>query len=481
LEAAPDDAFTILSRPGMPRSHLIGSGPELSELIVMEIDPGETFLPPQADPLTQLPSFYWIGRAYEVYTGSGWTTDEIIQQTIPANQAVHSEANPDYYRAILHTIRKSSTGRPSLYFTGVLNAVDQNITVGWHAVSGEFFAAQLNATGYQVRSFIFDFSEDVLQTSTNDLPDIIAETYLQIPPELPERVHELALTLTGQAATPYEKAKAIETYLRQFEYTLDIPAPPEDRDLVDYFLFDLQKGYCDYYASAMVILARAAGLPARLAVGYSTGSYDYTRQFFVVSEANAHAWPEIYLEPVGWVPFEPTASLTTFNWLGDMDLRPPDVPMLPVEEPLPGSTQNWLGILGLGIFLLLILLFAALWMMLFRRNKRIKTTSAQIQRIFDQMQKHLTNLFFPLQTEHTPSEFYTTYTQHLQRLGKSAFTQKFANQIIQNMQVIIELYEIGVYSPHKLPAEKIRPAQKRLFNLRFHSWLLKTALLFRSG
>jgi transglutaminase-like putative cysteine protease len=481
LEVAPDDAFTSPSQPGMPRSHLVGSGPELSEIIIMEIDTGETFVPPQADPLTQLPTYYWIGRSYDVYTGSGWMTDEIIQETIPANQAVHSEANPEYYRAVLHTIRKSPTARPSLYFTGVLNAVDQDITVGWHAVTGEFFAAQLSATEYQVRSFVYDFSEDLLQTSETNLSDIIVETYLQIPPEVPERVHELALTLTGQAETPFEKAKAIETYLRQFEYTLDIPAPPEDRDLVDYFLFDLQKGYCDYYASAMVMLARAAGLPARLAVGYSTGSYDYTRQVFVVSEANAHAWPEIYLEPVGWVPFEPTASLTSFNWLGDMDLRPPDVPMLPVDEPLPESTQNWLGVLGLGIFLLLILLIAALWMMLFRRSKQIKTTSAQIQHIFDQMQKHLTNLFIPLETEHTPSEFYMAYTQHLQSLGKSGFTQKSANQIIQNMQFITELYEIGVYSPHKLPAEKIRPAQKHLFNLQFHSWLLKTALLFRSG
>ena len=481
LEQAPDDDFTRPSRPGMPRSHLIGSGPELSELFVMEIDTGETFVPPQADPLTQLPTYYWIGRAYDVYTGSGWMTDEIIQEAIAANQAVHSEANSDYYRAILHTIRKSSTGRPSLYFTGVLNAVDQKITVGWHAVTGEFFAAQLNATEYQVRSFIYDFSEDLLQTSENNLPDTIAETYLQIPPEVPERVHELALNLTGQRATPFQKAKVIETYLRQFEYTLDIPAPPEDRDLVDYFLFDLQKGYCDYYASAMVILARASGLPARLAVGYSTGSFDYARQVFVVSEANAHAWPEIYLEPVGWVPFEPTASLSTFHWLGDQDTRPPDVPMLPVVEPLPDPTQNWLGFLGLGTFLLLILLFAAIWMILFRRTKKIKTTSAQIQHIFDQMQKHLTNLFFSLETEHTPSEFYMAYTQHLQSLGKSAFTQKSVNQIIQNMHFIIELYEIGVYSPRKLPAGKIKPAQKLLFDLQIHSWLLKTALLFRSG
>jgi hypothetical protein len=481
LEGAPVDDFASPSLAGMPRSHLIGSGPELSDIKIMEIDTGETFIPPQADPSTQLPTYYWFGRAYDVYTGSGWMTDEFIQESIPANEMVLSEANPDYFRAIIHTIRKSSTARPSLYFTGRLNAVDQDIIVGRHAVTNEFFAAQLDASEYRVRSFVPNFSEDQLQPTESTLPDIIADTYLHIPPETPERVYALAMQLTGQASTPFEKAKAIEAYLRQFEYTLDLPAPPEDRDLVDYFLFDLQQGYCDYYASAMVILARSAGLPARLSVGYSTGSYDYAHQVFVVTEANAHAWPEIYLEPVGWVPFEPTAALTTFNWFDDKDLQLPDVPLLTEKEPSQESMPIWPGVLGLGIFLLLILVFAAIWMILLRRNKQIKTTSAQIQHIFDQMQKHFTNLFFPLETVHTPSEFYMAYTQHLQSLGKSAFTQKSANQIIQNMGYIIQLYEIGVYSPSQLPAEKIKPAQNRLFNLQIQSWLLKTALLFRSG
>jgi hypothetical protein len=62
--------------------------------------------------------------------------------------------------------------------------------------------------------------------------------------------------------------------LREIPYTLDIPAPPEGRDVVDYFLFDLRKGYCDYYATSMAVLARAAGLPARLVAGYANGSYD---------------------------------------------------------------------------------------------------------------------------------------------------------------------------------------------------------------
>jgi hypothetical protein len=88
---------------------------------------------------------------------------------------------------------------------------------------------------------------------------------------------------------------------------LDVPAPPH-RDAADYFLFDLKKGYCDYYATTMVVLARAAGLPARMVIGYTSGSYDSEQARYFVTEKNAHAWVEIYFTDIGWVEFEPTPS-----------------------------------------------------------------------------------------------------------------------------------------------------------------------------
>ena len=77
---------------------------------------------------------------------------------------------------------------------------------------------------------------------------------------------------------------------------------------MDYFLFDLQKGYCDYYASSMVVLARASGLPARLVVGYIAERYDEDLQAYVISEAEAHSWAEIYFPGYGWIEFEPTGG-----------------------------------------------------------------------------------------------------------------------------------------------------------------------------
>ena len=88
---------------------------------------------------------------------------------------------------------------------------------------------------------------------------------------------DLAVEVVGDAETRYDGAKAIEYYLRAYTYTLDLPEPPTNRDLVDYFLFERQEGYCDYYASAMVVMARAVGIPARLASGYAQGTYDPRR------------------------------------------------------------------------------------------------------------------------------------------------------------------------------------------------------------
>ena len=106
----------------------------------------------------------------------------------------------------------------------------------------------------------------------------------------------------GQRTT----AKAIESYLRQIPYSLDIPGPRLGQDGVDYFLFDEQQGYCDYYASAMVVMLRSVGVPARYVRGYiHTSSDDGVYQLL---ESDGHAWPEVYFPGYGWVEFEPTGG-----------------------------------------------------------------------------------------------------------------------------------------------------------------------------
>jgi hypothetical protein len=122
-------------------------------------------------------------------------------------------------------------------------------------------------------------------------------------------VRRLGEIIVQERTDAYSRALAIEAYLRGIPYSLDVGMPPEDRDVVDYFLFDLRTGYCDYYASSMVVLARSVGLPARLVVGYASGAYNVDAQAFQVTGKEGHTWVEVYISGLGWVEFEPTAGL----------------------------------------------------------------------------------------------------------------------------------------------------------------------------
>ncbi|MBM4438608.1 MAG: transglutaminase domain-containing protein, partial [Actinobacteria bacterium] len=101
---------------------------------------------------------------------------------------------------------------------------------------------------------------------------------------------------------------AVQDYLRRLRYTFEIPTPPSERDVVDWFLFDLRAGYCNYYASAFAVMMRSIGVPARVSIGYFTGQWEPALQKYVVTEADAHAWPEVYFPEYGWIVFEPTPA-----------------------------------------------------------------------------------------------------------------------------------------------------------------------------
>src|SRR5260370_19714909 len=113
---------------------------------------------------------------------------------------------------------------------------------------------------------------------------------------------------TGGAKAGYVKAAALETYLRgNFTYSTHVVAIPPDRDWVDYFLFDSKEGYCDYFATTMVVLLRAEGVPARVASGFAPGEFDPSTGVSMVRENHAHSWVEAYFPRFGWITFEPSA------------------------------------------------------------------------------------------------------------------------------------------------------------------------------
>lgn len=137
----------------------------------------------------------------------------------------------------------------------------------------------------------------------------ILEEDLQLPEELPRRVRNFARQVTADAATPFEKAHAIEQELMwNYQYTLSVPRSWPD-DFVDHFLFVTKRGFCMHFGSAMVVMCRAIGLPARLMGGFLPGEEDPDDpDLYTVRDKDAHAWPEVYFEGAGWVAFDPTPA-----------------------------------------------------------------------------------------------------------------------------------------------------------------------------
>ena len=165
-----------------------------------------------------------------------------------------------------------------------------------------------NGDSYTFVSAATKASIQDLENASTDYPAEIQDKFLQIPPEFSPRVRELAQQLTANAATPYEKAKAIESYLRTLPYDDAIAAPPAGVDPLEYFLFDIKRGYCDYYATAMAMMLRTVGVPARTASGYAEGLFDEESQSYYITQRDAHTWVEVFFPEYGWIEFEPTAG-----------------------------------------------------------------------------------------------------------------------------------------------------------------------------
>ena len=159
---------------------------------------------------------------------------------------------------------------------------------------------------YEVTSSVSTATPAELRRAGTDYPIHIFQKYTQLHDELPQRVRDLALQLTASAETPYDKAKAIEFYLSGMPYTLEVEPPPFKADGVDHFLFTLGEGYSEYFGSAMTVMLRSIGIPARFVTGYTTGDKVVDRDIYVVTDSHSHGWIEAYMPNYGWIPFEPT-------------------------------------------------------------------------------------------------------------------------------------------------------------------------------
>ena len=167
-----------------------------------------------------------------------------------------------------------------------------------------------NYTGirYSGISLLPSLNAAKLRTAPTEYSSDVTSAYLQLPRKLDARIPELAKQITKNARTPFDKAVAIESYLRnRFTYTLNLTGKPGD-DPLAHFLFETRAGHCEYFASAMAIMLRTLGIPSREVNGFLPGEFNELGGDYIVRASDAHSWVEVYFPGADWQVFDPTPA-----------------------------------------------------------------------------------------------------------------------------------------------------------------------------
>jgi transglutaminase-like putative cysteine protease len=164
-----------------------------------------------------------------------------------------------------------------------------------------------NSARYSVQSALPVFDPQQLEQASGNTPKSVTSKDLQLPADFSQKVVDEARRVIGDATTTYDKALALQNYFREnFQYSLDVP-PGHSTAAIENFLFETKKGYCEQFAGTYAAMARAVGIPARVAVGFTPGDVDPVNPgLYHVRGLHAHAWPEVFIAGQGWVLFEPT-------------------------------------------------------------------------------------------------------------------------------------------------------------------------------
>ena len=310
-----ENAVSALESPGNGRlgeffgSELaLGRGFPLSDLVMFEVEAPD--LPSEEKP----PRYYWRGRTYDRFLKGQWYTTGTVREEYSPSVTNPSQVDTQRRTSSHFVFHTGKTNFSLLYSPaqpiwisrpGVTFAVSADAgkdIVAWHA-----YPALRGGETYQLDAILTTPDRLQLQEAGTEYPEWVKQKYLQLPENFSPRIQELAKEITAEAQTPFEKANLITRYLRDnIDYSQTIPAPPRNKDSLEWVLFDYKQAYCVYYASAEVLMLRSLGIPARMAVGFAQGERDGSK--YVVRRLNSHAWPEVYFPDIGWVEFEPTAG-----------------------------------------------------------------------------------------------------------------------------------------------------------------------------
>jgi len=306
----------------------LGRGNPLTDTIIMTVQ-----APPRVAAGVR---YYWRARVYDYYDASWTTTFPTVQDVTPDTFKLEF---PDYQARseaefTIQTnlpIQNLQTPSQPLWISRPAQARFANNPDGTIDLAYLKATPLLNAGDvYQVQASLTAASVADLRTAGTEYPVWITDRYLQLPASITPRTKQLAAQIASGLDNPYDIAQAVTNYLRSnINYSETIPTPPAGQEPVDWVLFDYRQAFCNYYATAEIILLRSLGIPARLAVGYAQGERKALEEIgvlptvpaggnvpqvglagdlYTVRHRDAHAWPEIFFPGIGWVEFEPTVS-----------------------------------------------------------------------------------------------------------------------------------------------------------------------------
>lgn len=255
---------------------------------------------------------YWLGQLYDTYDGLKWTASNKMKMQ-------DNTWRPELWKYTRRIEQKIIMEKwVSNVMFGAHEASYINIPVQYaDKVKRNFYQTRfidgvtLPGTPFTYTVLSNIMTSDNIQEDDKKVKSLWVEKiqplhYTLLPDKkISQRVKDLAASITAGAETNYEKAIALRDYLRKtYPYKQFSKKTPEKAESVDYFLFELKEGHCEYFASALTVLVRLNKIPARVATGFSPGDYNVLNNCFEVHEYHAHAWTQIFIEDKGWLTFD---------------------------------------------------------------------------------------------------------------------------------------------------------------------------------
>jgi len=265
----------------------------------------------------------WRGVALAEFDGHSWSNPR--QQFVLQRGANNSFSIPSFGTKIM-ALSGSAERRVRekvIHYRVLMEPIGTNVffLAPWaRSVKGEYHTVSVDAGAavydldgqhqigvYEADSDIGTPSPEQLRKASEDYPPQVSGSYLRLP-VIDPRIPRLAAQIVGSASSNYDKALALEHYLKtHFGYTLQLPRTAVKDPLAN-FLFERKQGHCEYFASSMAVMLRALGIPARVVNGFRSDEFNDLTGNYVVRAKNAHAWVEAFFPGYGWQSFDPTPA-----------------------------------------------------------------------------------------------------------------------------------------------------------------------------